>query len=352
MGASILGRTLASALALVLAVAVAPASSAKGGGGGGSGGSTASITGTVYTIDTARRNITVKTSVGTSVKLSVGRSTAITRNGASVTLKGLALNDSVTATYRVSNLAAKAVSASGPSVTSVSGKASAVSFAGGGLTLGSQNLQTNAGTRIARNGKIVALRQITSRDTLVAHVAAGTNVALDVLADGPDESEVQGAISMISGSNVTITPDDGSPPVTVVVGTATIIEVNDAPGTLADLQVTQAVEAEYDPTTFAAFSIDVSSESEDAEVEGTVFAVDTTLGTVTITPQGGGPAIVLTVNASTEIEVNGDGGTLADIQMGMPISAEYNATTLLATQIEAGGSDDSEGNDNSQGTDN
>src|SRR5262249_34177780 len=119
-----------------------------------------------------------------------------------------------------------------------------------------------------------------------------------------------------------------------------------APGTLTDLLVSQAVEAEYDPTTFAAFSIDVSSESEDAGVEGTVFAVDTTLGTVTITPQGGGPNIVLTGKASTEIEGNSDGGALADIQVGMPISAEYDATTLLATQIEAGGSDDSEGTDN------
>jgi hypothetical protein len=339
MRASIPGRTFASALILALAVAAAPTASARGGGGGGNG-SAASITGTVYTIDTAKRSITVKTSVGTSVKLTAGRRAAITRNGVGVTLKDLALNDSVIGTYSVSTLAARALTASGPSITSVSGKAGAVSLSAGSLSVGSQNLQTNAGTRIARNGQIVALRQITSHDTLVAHVAAGTNVALDVLADGPDESEVQGLISMISGSNVTITPDDGSPAVTVVVGPATIIEVNDALGTLTDLQVGQAVDAEYDPTTFAAFSIDVSSESEQAEVEGTVFAVDTTLGTVTITPQGGGPNVVLTVNASTEIEVNGDGGTLADIQVGMPISAEYDATTLLAAQIEAGGSDD------------
>ena len=344
MATSLLGRAFATALVLALATVAAPPAGARGGGGGG--GSTASITGSVYTIDTAKRNITVKTSVGTSVKLAVGRSTAITRNGVGVTLKDLALNDSITGSYKVSTLAAKALTASGPTVTTVSGRAGAVSLAAGALSVGSQNLQTNAGTRIARNGQIVALRQITSRDTLVAHVAAGTNVALDILADGPDESEVRGVISMISGSNVTITPDDGSPAVTVVVTTATIIEVNDAPGTLTDLQVSQAVEAEYDPTTFAAFSIDVSSESEDAEVKGTVFAVDTTLGTVTITPQGGGPNIVLTVNASTEIEVNGDGGTLADIQVGMPISAEYDATTLLAAQVEAGGSDDSEGTDN------
>src|SRR5262249_7063943 len=200
------GRTFAGALALVLAIAVAPIASARGHGGGG--GSTTSITGTVYTIDTAKRNITVKTNVGTSVKLSVGKSTTITRNGVSVTLNGLALNDSITGSYRVSRLAAKTLVATGPAVTSISGNASLVSLAGGSLSVGSQNLQTNVGTRIARNGKIVALRQITSHDTLVAHVAVGTNLALDLLADGPDESEVQGMISMISGSNVTITPDD------------------------------------------------------------------------------------------------------------------------------------------------
>ena len=323
--------------ALVLAVTLGIVSGANAHGGSSS---TASITGTVQTIDVAKKYVTIKTSVGTSVKLTAGRSTSITRNGAPSSLASLTLNDSITGQYKVSRLAATTLTASGPAVTAASGRTGSVSLASGVLSVGSQNLQTNASTRIARNGQIVALRQITLRDTLVAHVATGTNVALDVLADGPEESEVQGAISAIAGNNVTITPDDGSPPVTVVVGTSTLIEVNDAPGTLADLQVAQAVEAEYDPTTFAAFSIDVSSESEDAEVQGTVFGVDTVAGTVTITPQGGGPNITLVVNAATEISVNDEGGTLADIQPGMPINAEYDAATMLATQIEAGGSGD------------
>jgi hypothetical protein len=206
--------------------------------------------------------------------------------------------------------------------------------------LGAQNLQTNANTRISRNGQIVALRQITLKDTLVAHVAMGTNIALDVVGDGPNESEVHGVISGISANNVTITPDDGSPAVTIVVGTTTLIEVNDAAGTLADLLVGEAVEAEYDPATFAAFSIDVKGEEEDAEVEGTVASVDTTAGTVTITPQGGGPNVTLIVNAGTEIDVNDEGATLADIEVGMPIKAEYDAVSLLASEIEAGGSGD------------
>ena len=128
--------------------------------------------------------------------------------------------------------------------------------------------------------------------------------------------------------------------VTITVGTGTLIEVNDAPGTLVDLQVAQAVDAEYDPTTFVAFSISAGGETEESEIEGTVFGVDTTAGTVTIAPTGGGTNITLVVNAATEIDVNDEGATLGDIQFGMPITAEYDAATLLAKHIEAGGSDD------------
>ena len=324
-----------SALILAMALGSIPAAEARSGGS-----NAASITGTIYTIDVAKKNVTIKTDVGTSVKLAIGRSTLITRNGVPSSLPGLTLHDSITGQYRVSRLTATVLTASGPAVTAASGKASSVSSASGALSIGSQQLQTNANTRISRNGQIVALRKITLSDSLVAHVAMGTNVALDVLADGPDESEVQGIISAIVGNNVTITPDDGSAAVTIVVGTGTVIEVNDTAGTLADLQVGQAVDAEYDPTTLVAFSIDVNNESEEAEVQGTVAGVDTTAGTVTIAPLGGGPNITLVVNASTEIEVNGEGATLADIQIGMPIQAEYDSATLVATQIEAGGADD------------
>ena len=327
----------AFAVVIVLALAFSGISSALARGGGGAA---ATVSGTVYTIDTANKKLTIKTDTGASVRLGVGRSASITRNGAAASLKSLALNDSVSAQYKVATLAARTIVATGPAVSTTSGTAKSVSIGAGTLTVGAQVLQTNAGTRIARNGQIVALKQITLKDTLVAHVAMGTNVALDVVGDGPAESEVHGVISGIAGSDITITPGDGSPDVTVVVGTMTIIEVNDASGTLADLQLGEAVEAEYDPTTFAAFSIDVNSEDQNAEVEGTVSGVDPVAGTVTITPQDGAPDITLSVDASTEIDVNDEGAGLADIQVGMPIKAEYDASSLLASEIEAGGSGD------------
>ena len=65
-----------------------------------------------------------------------------------------------------------------------------ISLARSSLYVGSNQHQTNASTRIARSGQIVSLRQITTRDRLVAHIATGTTVAVDVLADGPEESAV------------------------------------------------------------------------------------------------------------------------------------------------------------------
>jgi hypothetical protein len=88
-------------------------------------------------------------------------------------------------------------------------------------------------------------------------VPAGTNVALDVLASGPEQDEVHGTITAILGSDVTIAPDDGSPPFTVAVGPDTRIEFDDDSGGPGDLATGQRVDAGFDPATLAALPIEV-----------------------------------------------------------------------------------------------
>jgi hypothetical protein len=351
MNSRILGQLLASALAIGLTIGSASAGGnhAKGGHAGGSPGpgpgpvvppvaapAPASITGTIQTIDLQKKKITIQTGVGTTLLLSVPGSAPVTRNGAATSLKNLALNDTLTAQYNVTKLTATMLSATGPAVSSVSGKISSVSFATGRLTVGKTALQTTSGTRTSRNGQFVSLRQVTLKDSIVAHASAGTNVALDIVASGPAEVELRGVITSITGNSVTVAPDDGSTAVVVTIDPTTHIEVNDMPGTLADLQPTQAVEVEYDPGTLIAFSVSAGSEGEDAEITGVVFGVDPVAGTVTITPTGGGPNITLLVNASTKVDVNDTQSTLAGVEVGMPVKAEYGAATLLATEIEAG----------------
>ena len=341
-------HTIVSALALAAALIAAPSATART---AHQGAVTATIGGTVQTIDAARKNVTIKTSAGTSVTLAVPRRATILRNGVASSLVGLTLNDSVTVEYRVSGLAARTLNASGPAVGVASGRATQLSFASGSISMGGSNVQTNANTKFARNGSIVALRQLTLSDTIVAHTAAGTNVALDVLASGPESAEVHGIITAIAGNNVTIKPDDGSGNVTIVVGAATLIEVNDHAGALADLQVGQEVEADYYPTTFDALKIEADTDVEEAEVEGTVAAVDTTAGKVTITPKGGGPDITLMTNSSTKFRVNDAAGTLADVQVGMSVEAEYDPVALLALKIKVGAPEDEEDGDDNEHND-
>jgi len=149
-----------------------------------------------------------------------------------------------------------------------------------------------------------------------------------------------------------VTRHDGGTPVTVTVASNTQIEVGGEPATLANLQLGQTAESEYDPTTLVAFTIqvDIPDNEDDGEISGTVAAVDVTLGTLTITPSGGGTNVVLTVTAATEIQVNGENATLADVQVGMPVEAEYDTSTGIATEVQAGTCPDNQ-DGNSQGCD-
>ncbi|MEE9583432.1 MAG: DUF4382 domain-containing protein [Dehalococcoidales bacterium] len=79
-----------------------------------------------------------------------------------------------------------------------------------------------------------------------------------------------------------------------------------------------------------------------AEVEGTISAVDTTEGatTVSIIPEGGAEVdtIVLNVNPQTELTLDGNPATLAELAAlgeGNTVTASYYLDNLKATQIDA-----------------
>jgi predicted RNA-binding protein len=314
--------------------------------------STATVSGKINTIDVGKKKINIKQTNGTSVTLNVAGSTKITRNGTRAALSGLVLGDSIKAQFNAKTHNAASMTAKGLKVSMASGKVKNAVKGTGVLTVGSKNLKTNAKTKFSRNGRVVSLSQVTRKDSVVVHTKAGTNNALDVLDDGPDESEVEGTITAVdtTAGTVTIIPSNGTPTVTLTVSTTTMIEVNDNPGTLTDLQVGMEADAEYDPTTMVAFSIEAQSPGENAEVTGTVAAVDLTNSTITISPTIGS-SITLSVTAATEIQVNDEEATLADVQVGMPVKAEYDTLTLVAQQIDVGtGGTNDENNADVEGT--
>lgn len=314
--------------------------------------------GTIRTIDLARKLVTIKKGDGSSLTVKVKATTTILRNGKTAKLKALVLVDGINVKYNAGTNTARRINASGPASTRVSGRLTNAVKGSGTVTIGDQSFVATAGTRIARNGKLVSLSELTRQDRLTAHLASAANPApqssqaLDILADGPEEGEVHGLITAINGSQVTVTPDNGTPDVTINVTATTMIEINGQDATLGDLGVNMEIEARYDPSTLDAFSIeaDTDGEADDGHIQGVVAAVDVGAGKLTVTPNGGGAGVTLNVDSSTEIEVNDASAALADVQVGMPIEAEYDTATMLAREIKAGSGDDNQQDQELEGT--
>jgi hypothetical protein len=304
-------------------------------------GSATTVNGKINTIDPVKRKVGIKLSDGSAVTLKVPFAARITRNGSGTGLGNLVLRDAVIAKYDSTTKNAAILTASGPKVARNSGQVKNAAKFSGILKIGLKSFKTDANTMIARNGTVVSLGQLTRKDKVAVHIRPGTfqkPLALDIVGCGPDESGVDGTISGIDtvAGTVTIKPENGTPDVILTVDANTIIEVNDQPATLAGLLINMDIEAEYNPSTLVAFSIQAETPENEGEVKGTVAAVDTTLGTITINPSEGGAPIILNVTAATEIEVNDASATLADILVGMPVRAKYDTTTLVAGKIEAG----------------
>ena len=322
-----LGRRTASIAAVLLALAVP-----------GFARTLSTLNGTVVTVSPASGSVSVATGNGL-VTLTVGRATQITRNGARATLPSLAPRDTVKARFNRRTGGAMSLAARGPALVTVRGMVAGVN-GGQGITInapaGSRSFPISAQTIISRNGSLSTLSRITLQDAVTVHVAAGSTsmTASDVEADGPEEASVEGTISGINGTDVTIHPEHGSD-VTVHTDSSTLVTLDDASATFADLAVGQRAEAEYDPVSLMAFSIHAESpETQHQEVAGTVASVDTTAMTITINPANGGTAVTLNVTSNTRITLDDQTATLDQIVQGDHASAQYDGS-MNALQIEA-----------------
>lgn len=318
-----------------------------------------SVSAKIYTLDLGARTVTLKKADNSTLTLKFLKTTQIQRNGKNARLSKLLLNDRVNAQYK-KNLTLTQFAATGPKSRKIGGALSNAVKGSGTVTVNGRTLQTTTSTRIARNGKLVSLSELTRRDSVVAHInktgaksaqASSKARVLDLLADGPQEGEVHGLISAISGGQVTVTPDNGTADVVLNVTADTLIEVDGKTAALTDLAAGMKVEAAYDPATNNAYSIEADShgETNDAKIDGTVSAVDAAGGTLTVTPKTGSP-VTLLANASTEIRVNDQAATLADVQVGMPVEADYDSASMIASEIKAGAGDDNQDDENIEGT--
>ncbi|MEI6291214.1 MAG: hypothetical protein WCP19_12350 [Chloroflexota bacterium] len=155
-----------------------------------------------------------------------------------------------------------------------------------------------------------------------------------VLAKGSEGGEVSGIIAAVDtgASTITINGRKGSP-VTLTITLASQIRKNGKVATLAELGVGDKAEAKYNPATLEVFFL--KSEMVLKEVSGTVKAVDTGAGTITITPFKPSADVVLNVGPSTVIVRGKTVVTLADLKVSDKVEAKYGFAGMLALRINA-----------------
>ncbi len=310
---------------------------------------TTTAKGKLNTVDPGQRKVSLKTDSGGVLYLKAPSAAVIIRNGSRVALNKLTLRDTATIKYDPATGNVANLNASGPRVSQSNGTVKGVRDTAGTVKVGLKNFKTFATSKLVRNGRVVPLGRLTRHDTVAVHARPGTVQVNDILGCGPEESEMEGTILAIDpvAGTITVATDNETPAMTFTTDAATIIELDDAAVALSALTVELEVEVIYNPETLLAYRIEAETECDEAEIEGTVSAIDLGAGTITITPYGGEEVVqcypvTLTVTADTEIIVNGVGAVLADIQVGMEASAVYSEATLIAKRIEAGTEDGEE----------
>ncbi len=308
-----------------------------------------SAVGEIVSLSPTTRTVTIRTLAGTQLMLRSSERSQLVRNGQPVRFVALALRDEVSVRFQRSSATIARLEATGPALESARGVFSGLNTTADQISLttvqGPRSFRINGSTLFVRNGAPASAQGLVAGDALLVHAqspagapAGKVAVAVDVVADGVEQDEVEGRITAVTGQDVTITPERGGA-VTVHVASSTRIRISGSggsrPGTLADLAAGMKAEAEYDPVSLVAEKIEArEAEEHPAEVEGRISAVDAGAGTVSILP-GRGTEVVLHTDAATRISRNGAAATLADLRAGDKVEARYAPASLLASRIEA-----------------
>jgi hypothetical protein len=196
-------------------------------------------------------------------------------------------------------------------------------------------VNVDATTRIKHNGKLAAIADLQVGDKAEAKYSLATMLASKIESESPKPpkpSKVKGVIAAVdtTANTVTITPSKGGADVTLNVDASTLIKKNKTTISLADLKAGDLVEARYNSSTMLASKIEVKL----PEFKGTISALDTAAGTITVTPFNGGAAMTFSVDASTIIKKNHQIVGLDALVIGDRVEVKYDSATMLAFTVE------------------
>ena len=186
-------------------------------------------------------------------------------------------------------------------------------------------LNITSDTKIKRNGSIATIADLVLGDKITAD-DDGLFTPHKIKAKGKQVTILQGAVQNIQNgkiqiSNHIVTPDS-----------KTLITRNGKPASLDSITLLDNAVVHLKNGDDVA---DIQCEGPDhGEVEGIISAVDLTAKTVSITPEEGGDDVTVNVTDDTEIEIDGEDGTIDDLQVGQRAEAKFDPATFDAFRIE------------------
>ena len=210
-------------------------------------------------------------------------------------------------------------------------------------------------TIIRNDDHVVPLSSIHVGDfvEIDAQQNGGTLTAIRIELDEEDHLlEIEGKITAISGSSITIQTEDGSK-VEVNVGATTTIRGEDGPIPLSQLKVGDKIEVKAQRNadgSLQAIDIKVEGEEnddeEDASVEVKGVVTDISSTSLTVKTEGG-QMVTVTITPTTVIKKDDEPATFVDIKVGQKVEIKAMRQTdgsLVATRIKIE-EEDGEGDD-------
>ncbi|HZK82141.1 MAG TPA: hypothetical protein VFC46_13760, partial [Humisphaera sp.] len=276
------------------------------------------VTGVVTAVDTTGNTISLAARRGaTPTTYAIPAGTAITVNHAAGALSDITVGSIVHLQF------------SALSGTTVASVASHTKPSGG---IGKNSTPATGGTSASTNTGASSANTGSSTTTGSTGTSTGTTSTGD--SSGGTDSDPNPATSpcgtLVSvdttADTITISTaaDDGAAATstTYTLDPAVTITADGAASTLGALAIGDSIALTLNTATPAAVTAIVATGSK---VEGSVTAVDTTAGTITLTPENGGAAATYTIPSAATITVDGAAGTLAGIAVGMSVKIQLSA---------------------------
>lgn len=188
------------------------------------------------------------------------------------------------------------------------------------------SLNITPDAKIKRNGSVATLTDLVLGDKIACD-DDGLFTPHKIKAKGKQVTLLQGGVQNIQNGIIQISNRS------VKTNAKTLITRNGKPASLDSLTLLDNAVVHLKNGSDDAQ--DVQSEGPDhGEVEGVISAVDPAASTVSITPEDGGEDVTVNVTDETEIEIDGEDGTIDDLQVGQRAEAKFDPATFDAFRIE------------------